>query len=86
MKRLALDIILFLSIFTLPWWFFIPLAAIGAFYFRTYAEAILGGLLMDAFYGTSAGLLAGFAFAYTLYAAAVLLVAYASKKWLTLGS
>jgi len=53
LKRVALDIILFISLIALvPWWIAAIFALALSFYFQNYYEIIIAGILLDAFYGT----------------------------------
>lgn len=48
--RFVFDIILLLSVFILPWWFFVIMAVIGGFVFPFFAEMIVIGLVVDILY------------------------------------
>lgn len=50
--RIFVNIILFLSIFYLPWWSTIFFILLGTFLFRNFYEGIFAGLLLDLLYGT----------------------------------
>ncbi len=46
MKRGIFDIILFLSLFILPWWVGAILAMVGIFVFKKYYEFIISGMII----------------------------------------
>lgn len=51
MKRIILEILLFLFIVALPWWLSVPFALFILYYLKSFNEIILFGLIMDIFYG-----------------------------------
>jgi hypothetical protein len=50
MKRVIFDIILFLSLFILPWWVGVVFALVGIFVFKNYIEFIISGIIIYALY------------------------------------
>lgn len=46
MKRVIFDILLFLSVFTMPWWLTIVLAFVGIFLFKHFYEFIVVWIIM----------------------------------------
>lgn len=50
MKRGVFDIILFLSLFILPWWVGALLAVVGIFWFKNFYEFILSGIIIYSIY------------------------------------
>ncbi len=46
MKRLFFDILLFLSIFLLPWWYTAILAMVGLFVFMNFYEFLATGIII----------------------------------------
>lgn len=46
MKRAIFDILLFLSVFTMPWWISVILAFVGIFTFKQFYEFILVWIIM----------------------------------------
>ncbi len=52
MKRVFFDILLFLSIFILPWWVSAFVVFVGIFVFEQFYEFIAGGILMYVLYAT----------------------------------
>ena len=48
--RISIDIILILIAFLAPWWVAFSIGIILLFVFRTYAELIVIGLIIDTFY------------------------------------
>ena len=52
LKRIILDLLLFLSILLfVPWWATVFFAVVLAFYFKHYYELIVVGFIIDALYG-----------------------------------
>jgi len=52
LKRIILDIILFISLVAfVPWWLVVIFAIALSFYFPNYYEIIIAGILLDALYG-----------------------------------
>ena len=72
-KRITIDIILFLSLFIMPWWVSYAIAIVGIFFFADFYEIIALGFIIDIVYGTPNTLFFGIQFANTL--SAVLLFA-----------
>lgn len=50
MKRVIFDIILFLSLFVLPWWISLFLVIIGIFIFDNFYEFIVSGIIFFSLY------------------------------------
>lgn len=50
MKRALFDIILFLSLFLLPWWVSVILAVAGIFFFVEYYEFMIAGVILYSLY------------------------------------
>ena len=50
MKRVIFDILIFISVFVLPWWITVPLAFVGIFLFVEYYEFILIGVILYSLY------------------------------------
>ena len=50
MKRVIFDIILFLSLFILPWWVGIILSFVGIFLFKNFIEFIVSDIIIYALY------------------------------------
>ncbi|MFC1720851.1 hypothetical protein ACFL0K_01210 [Patescibacteria group bacterium] len=51
LKRIIADLILLLSVLFMPWWLTVILAFVLVFYFKSYYEFIIAGVLTDALYG-----------------------------------
>ncbi len=51
LKRIILDILLFLSVLFAPWWVSVLLALIFMIYFRNFIEIIIAGFIIDILYG-----------------------------------
>lgn len=62
MKRLVLDLALFLSVFLLPYSAALAFGVLLFFLFRDYYELLLAGLLFDLFYGAPVAPASGFHF------------------------
>jgi len=50
-KRIIVDILLFLSILYLPFWFSVLLAFVAALYFKSFYELVIALLVIDLLYG-----------------------------------
>jgi hypothetical protein len=50
-RRIILDCVIFICLFSAPWWLTIPLSIVGIFVFNNYIEFIFAGLFMYALYG-----------------------------------
>jgi hypothetical protein len=50
MKRVIFDIVLFLSIFVLPWWASVFFVIIGIFIFDNFYEFIISGIIFFSLY------------------------------------
>jgi hypothetical protein len=55
MKRIIFDVVLFLSIFILPWWVTAVLAFVGIFIFGQFYEFIISGAIMYTVYSSQDG-------------------------------
>lgn len=49
--RIAADIVIFISIFTTPWWFSVLLICIVIFWFEFFYESLLFSFFLDGFHG-----------------------------------
>jgi hypothetical protein len=50
MKRGVFDVVLFLSLFVLPWWLSVFLMLVGIFLFKNFYEFIVSGVIIYALY------------------------------------
>lgn len=50
MRRVIFDFILFLSLFTLPWWIVLIIIFIGVFLFRNFIEFLISFVVIYALY------------------------------------
>lgn len=50
MKRVIFDVVLFLSIFLMPWWITLILAIVGHFLFKNFYEFIISGIIFYALF------------------------------------
>lgn len=50
-KRIFLDLVLFLSIFFLPWWLTLIAAGIMVYIFDSFFEILVVGFVLDTLYG-----------------------------------
>jgi hypothetical protein len=62
-RRIIVDIIIFILACTAPWWLSFALAFIAAFFFETYAELIVLGLVLDWLYNAPAARFGDFQYA-----------------------
>ncbi|HEY4490058.1 MAG TPA: hypothetical protein VJC12_02275 [Candidatus Paceibacterota bacterium] len=51
LKRIFIDILLFVSVFIAPWWFTVILGFILVFLFENFYEVLIIGLIIDSLYG-----------------------------------
>lgn len=49
--RIITDIVLLLCVFFAPWWITLLLGSVAAFFFRSFIEIIIVGLLLDLLFG-----------------------------------
>lgn len=49
-KRLIIDVFLFLGIFIFPWWFVFICAGCALFYFSSFYEILFLGIIVDSLY------------------------------------
>ncbi|HVU06882.1 MAG TPA: hypothetical protein VHE10_03810 [Candidatus Paceibacterota bacterium] len=71
MPRIAFNVLLAISLFYLPWWTGALIVVSACFLVDHFYEAVLFGMLADAFYGTEFGF-HGFSHIAALYTAMVL--------------
>ena len=50
MKRIIFDVVLFISVFVLPWWFSVFLLFIGIFIFNNFYEFIIASVIIYSLY------------------------------------
>lgn len=84
MKKLLLEIILFLVILVAPWWVSVLFALALLYYFKSFNEIILFGLVIDILYNKfSPGvwdIFNFFGFRFTFFFLILLLISYFVKK------
>ncbi len=80
MKKFLSDILLFLVILFCPWWLAAMLGIFLLFYFKTYNEIILFGLIMDIYYSKLAPSFSLLDYKNTLISLLLLIVAHLIKK------
>lgn len=51
MKRIILNIILFISVIICPWWVSVILALAILYYLKNFPEIVVYGLILDIYYG-----------------------------------
>lgn len=67
LKRIIFTAMLFVAIFIAPWWVGFIFSVIGIFYFNSYYEAIVLGILFDILYGVLGNFFLGYGiFGFTL--------------------
>jgi hypothetical protein len=50
-KRIGIDIVLFLSVFLLPWWVTLLATLVATFLIHSFFESLVVGVLLDVLYG-----------------------------------
>ncbi len=80
-RRITVEVVLFLGVFTLPLWLFCPAALIFLFVFENFYEIIILGIILDALYGIPTRYFAVPAL-YTLSAGALFIARNLLKKHL----
>jgi hypothetical protein len=80
MKRIILNIILFISIIICPWWVSVILALAILYYLKNFPEIILYGLLLDIYYGKLSSTFHIFDYRFTLLFLILLLSSFYIKK------
>jgi len=78
--RIGADVLLLISIFFLPWWISLGLAAIFVFYFAWYYEILCAGFFIDSLYGSGIETFHGFVFVATLFGILLLLISLYVKS------
>lgn len=53
MKRVVFDVVLFISVFVLPWWISVLLLFIGVFIFNNFYEFIIASVIIYSLYAIS---------------------------------
>ncbi len=80
--RIIADIVVFVSIFWLPWPIFIVLGCLCVFLFENYIEFVIAALIFDSLYSVSTVHFMHIQFLATIIALAVLIIAGGIKKQL----
>ena len=78
--RIALDLILFLSLFATPWWVSLIIALAGIFFFTHFYEIVVAGFIMDIVYGTPNASFFGIHFLSSIVAILLLVIGAFIKK------
>jgi len=79
-KRIIFDILLLLSAIVCPWWFTGIFSIVVLYYFRTFNEIILFGLIMDILYGRLSATFHWWDYKFTLFFLILLLSSIFIKK------
>lgn len=79
-KRIAADIVLFMSVFFAPWYLTVLLAFLFVVLFPKFWEAVFAGLFLDAMYGSESGTLYGRFGLFTAAAAIAVIAVERIKK------
>jgi hypothetical protein len=79
-KRIILDILLFLFVIVCPWWLTVIFAVAILYYLRFFNEMVLFGLLMDIYYGSFSATFHIMDYKFTLLFFALLLTSFFIKK------
>jgi hypothetical protein len=79
-RRIFADVILFLTVIFSPFWLWLILAILGAFYFASYYEIIFAFLLSDLIYGLSLNRFRGTHFAGLIAGTVIFLIIFLLKR------
>lgn len=82
--RIALDALLFMSVFVLPWWGTLGLALVLVALYTAY-EVVLAGVLRDLLYATDFAPLGGVEFVMTIALCALLIASVLIRRTLRVG-
>ena len=79
-KRIILDVLLFLFVVTCPWWVTVLFAIAILYYLKFFNEIILFGFLMDIYYGSFSPTFRITDYKFTLLFLVLLLTSFFIKK------
>lgn len=80
LKRIIFDILLFISAIMAPWWFTGIFSIAILYYFKSFNEIILFGLVMDIIYGRLSETFHWYDYRFTVFFLILLLTSYYIKK------
>lgn len=80
MIRFFFSLVFFASVILMPWYVTVPLGIMLMILFGAYAEAIIGGILLDGMFGTGIAVLAGISYLYTLLFSGLSLCAFVLRR------
>jgi hypothetical protein len=80
MRRIFADIVLFLSIFFVPWWLVVAFAVVGLFTFSSFYEILFLGIVLDSLYNAPIAPFRHFQFVVTLLCVFLFVVIEALKR------
>lgn len=78
--RIGLNILVFVSIFTMPWWLTLLLIISGIAVFKNYFESVVAALLLDGYWGGGLALNMGENLNFTILVVLMLIVAMFAKS------
>lgn len=84
-KRWWVDIVIFVLVFSTPWWVSFFGAFVAAFFFRRYIELVILGIVIDSLYNGPAVWFFQFPYAMTLIALIALLLITYLKPFFRIG-
>jgi hypothetical protein len=79
-KRIVFDVLLLLSAIACPWWFTGIFSIVILYYFKTFNEVILFGVIMDILYGGLSATFNWWDYKFTLFFLLLLITSYFIKK------
>jgi hypothetical protein len=80
LKRIVFDILILISAIVCPWWFTALFSIAILYYFKTFNEIILFGLVMDILYGRVSANFHFWDYRFTLFFLILLLISFVIKK------
>jgi len=80
LKRIIFDILLFLSAIACPWWFTGIFSIVILYYFKSFNEVILLGIIMDILYGRLSAAFHWWDLKFTIFFVILLLTSIFIKK------
>jgi hypothetical protein len=79
-KRILFNILIFFSIYMLPWWLILAFLTFCIFYFNSFYEALLYAFLIDLTYGVKAVGILNFEYIFFVYILIIFILIEVLKK------